>query len=100
MTSNNAVFDFEYMTKLAKDDPDAFARCREALIGQLFAGATQSQDLANLQLYLDATRYSLPQGIASSERMVGMMIESMELTALALVELDALLQDALSKGKA
>jgi len=72
-------FDFERMATLAKDDPIAFLRHREDIIRRAIDASQHSRSLEELQMFLDADRYCRPSGgIASSEALLGMMIDSID----------------------
>ena len=77
--SNELGFYFDEMAQLANENPREFACRREALILQLLAKSRQLEDLARLEMDLDAERYCSAQGIRATRRQ-GMMLSKIELT--------------------
>lgn len=69
------AFDAEEMRRLATSDPHEFARRREVLLHQLIASSRQPNDIANLQMDLDAARYSVAPGLRTAMRMSNLLRE-------------------------
>lgn len=99
MNLRDIGFDFEEMARLAKDDPDGFAQRREELIQRLIAKSLQSEQLADLQMDLDADRYCSPPGLQSGEKMVSMMLNSTAWMTKHLEMLNDLIENTASKVK-
>ena len=47
-------FDFEEMARMAKNDPEGFARRREELIQKMIGRSARTEHLVDLQMDLDA----------------------------------------------
>ncbi len=99
MNLNDIGFDFEEMARLANEDPDGFARRREELIQRLTAKSSQSEQLADLQMDLDADRYCSSPGLQSGEKMVSMMLKSTVWMTKHLAMLNDLIENKASKMK-
>ena len=85
-------FDFIEMTQLAKLDPDEFARRREELICRMIEKSGPSRHLEELQMDIDAVRYSSCPGYDVSERMVKIALASTASMTAHLARLNDLLE--------
>lgn len=99
MNLNGIEFDFEEMAQLANEDPDEFARRRDELIQRLNTKSSQSEQLANLPIDLDADCFFSSPGLQSSEIMVRMMLNSTIWMTKHLAMLNELFDNKVSKIK-
>ncbi len=70
-------FDFEYWTKLAQSDPEAFERKRGELIGDFIAGQSEEnrRRLKQLQWRVDSVREASANPLDSCVRIYEMLLE-------------------------
>ena len=79
MSKNEKEFDFDHWMKLAKDDPEAFEKQREAAINSYISdvpNAIQRDRLARLQWRVNKEREMAKTPMDSAIRMYDMMWES------------------------
>ncbi len=86
-----ADYDYEEMARLYKENPTLFARRREEMIQSHIANSRRPEDLSELQMDLDALRYSVQPGVNSSEKLMGLLIEYSSDLSHQLVQLRELL---------
>lgn len=94
MSANENGFDFDHWVKLAKDDPEAFEKQREAVIGEYIStvpGDFQRERLGRLQWKVDRERELARTPMDAAVRIYDMMWDSVGQNMNALQDLaDAL----------
>lgn len=94
MTEKNLpVFDFDKLSLLARNDPERFAKTRDALIKMCMARAGPLPSLDDLQSRLDADRYSVGPGMTSCDRYLEAMEQSIGRLKRLVEQLERAVQD-------
>lgn len=91
--------DIEELIRLAKHSPAEFAKRREELIRRVIERSVPTAGLANLQLYIDASRYGGSSHISSHLRLVDMVHDSLETLSSAVRRLKEKIDEIQSQGE-
>ncbi|MBW7901305.1 MAG: DUF3135 domain-containing protein [Rhodocyclaceae bacterium] len=91
---NSPAFDFDELSSLARNDPERFAKTRDALIKTCMARSGTFPGLDDLQRKLDADRYSVGPGMTSCDHYLASMQHSIGRLKRLAEQLERALQDA------
>ncbi|NVO08047.1 MAG: DUF3135 domain-containing protein [Rhodoferax sp.] len=90
--SEDLRFDFDVMAQLATCNPTEFVRQRDVLISQFLGKANKSDELAALQMELDANRYGASPGIPATQRINAMILKKINSLEMHLDSIEELIE--------